>query len=81
MCIAAVGDMMLGTSYPNNYTLPPDSAKNSFTVIADELRNADVIFGNLEGSRCLDGGSCPYTSCIKEAKPFIQDAYSLCQRF
>lgn len=50
VCIAAVGDIMLGTSYPNGSTLPPDSAKGSFSNALDELRSADVTFGNLEGT-------------------------------
>ena len=56
VCIAAVGDMMLGTSYPDNKTLPPDSAKNSFKAVSGEWRNADVVFGNLEGT-LLDTGA------------------------
>jgi len=54
-CIAAVGDIMLGTAYPNKNTLPPDSAKNSFKNVIYELHNADVVFGNLEGT-LLDTG-------------------------
>jgi hypothetical protein len=54
--IAAVGDIMLGTSYPSKYTLPPDSAKSSFNAVLNELRSADVTFGNLEGT-LLDKGS------------------------
>lgn len=53
--VAAVGDMMLGTSYPTNYTLPPDSARNSFATVIPELKNNDIVFGNLEGT-LLDGG-------------------------
>ncbi|WP_426583798.1 CapA family protein [Mucilaginibacter sp. R-33] len=68
--IAAVGDMMLGTSYPNNYTLPPDSAKNSFNVIADELKNADVTFGNLEGS-LLDGGNPAHYKLHQRSKAYL----------
>ncbi|XHR94745.1 CapA family protein [Mucilaginibacter sp. UC70_90] len=68
--IAAVGDMMLGTSYPNNYTLPPDSAKNSFNAIANELRNADVTFGNLEGS-LLDGGSPAHYKLHQRSKAYL----------
>jgi hypothetical protein len=68
--IAAVGDMMLGTSYPNSYTLPPDSAKNSFSVIADELRNANVTFGNLEGS-LLDGGSPAHYKLHQKSKAYL----------
>src|SRR4051812_6058488 len=48
LCIAAVGDIMLGTSYPNNATLPPDSAVNSFNAVKPDLKGANVIFGNLE---------------------------------
>lgn len=70
ICIAAVGDVMLGTSYPNNYTLPPDSAKNSFNVIADELRNADVTFGNLEGS-LLDGGNPAHYKLHQKSKAYL----------
>lgn len=50
LTIAAVGDIMLGTSYPDDSTLPADNARNSFKAIADELRSADVTVGNLEGT-------------------------------
>lgn len=56
VCIAAVGDIMLGTSYPGKNTLPPDGAKNSFKNVLKELRGADVTFGNLEGT-LLDTGA------------------------
>jgi hypothetical protein len=59
ICIAAVGDIMLGTSYPDNRNLPPDSAKNSFIEVLHDLRNADVTFGNLEGT-LLDTGAPAY---------------------
>jgi hypothetical protein len=53
--IAAVGDIMLGTSYPNSGTLPADSAKYAFTMVEEHLKNADLTFGNLEGT-LLDNG-------------------------
>jgi poly-gamma-glutamate capsule biosynthesis protein CapA/YwtB (metallophosphatase superfamily) len=56
VCIAAVGDIMLGTSYPDARTLPPDGAKNSFKNVLDEWQDADVKFGNLEGT-LLDTGA------------------------
>jgi len=59
VCIAAVGDIMLGTSYPDKKTLPPDSAKNSFKNVINELRAADITFGNLEGT-LLDTGAPAY---------------------
>ncbi|HEY8930315.1 MAG TPA: CapA family protein [Mucilaginibacter sp.] len=55
-CVAAVGDIMLGTSYPSSNTLPPDSAKGSFKNVLQHLRNADVLMGNLEGT-LLDTGA------------------------
>ncbi|QKJ32774.1 CapA family protein [Mucilaginibacter mali] len=56
LCIAAVGDIMLGTSYPNNSTLPPDSALHSFDAALTDLQQADITIGNLEGV-LLDGGA------------------------
>ena len=47
--IAAVGDIMLGTAYPNGEYLPKGSPDRQF----DPLRNyfkADITFGNLEGA-------------------------------
>ncbi|QHS54608.1 CapA family protein [Mucilaginibacter sp. 14171R-50] len=54
--IAAVGDIMLGSSYPDSTCLPPDSAKNSFKHALKDLREADLAFGNLEGV-LLDTGA------------------------
>ncbi|MCJ8208232.1 CapA family protein [Mucilaginibacter sp. RS28] len=53
--IVAVGDMMLGTSYPDSSALPPDSAVNSFNAAVKELQSADVTFGNLEGTLLNEG--------------------------
>src|ERR1700744_3441705 len=55
ICIAAVGDIMLGSSYPDSSKLPPDSAKNSFIPVVKYFEGADVVFGNLEGT-LLDTG-------------------------
>ncbi|MDB5133611.1 MAG: CapA family protein [Mucilaginibacter sp.] len=55
ICIAAMGDIMLGTSYPDSSKLPPDSAKGSFKPVLKYLDKADIIFGNLEGT-LLDSG-------------------------
>lgn len=49
--IAAVGDIMLGTSFPSSAFLPPaDKISNLFGSLADTLAGADIAFGNLEGS-------------------------------
>jgi poly-gamma-glutamate capsule biosynthesis protein CapA/YwtB (metallophosphatase superfamily) len=65
VCIAAVGDIMMGTSYPDKNTLPPDSGKNSFKNLAKELRNADVAFGNLEGTLLDTGAAAHYKLHLK----------------
>ena len=52
--IAAVGDMMLGTDYPENH-LPDDDGVSFLASVARWLRPADIAFGNLEGV-LVDGG-------------------------
>jgi poly-gamma-glutamate capsule biosynthesis protein CapA/YwtB (metallophosphatase superfamily) len=70
VCIAAVGDIMLGSSYPDNRTLPPNGAKNSFRNVEDELQDADVKFGNLEGT-LLDTGGPAYFKLHQLVKPYL----------
>ncbi len=46
--IAAVGHIVLGTSYPpKRPALPPDSGKNIFEPTKEILSGADIAFGNL----------------------------------
>jgi len=52
--IAAVGDMMLGTDYPENH-LPDDDGVSFLAQVTPALSSADITFGNLEGV-LLDGG-------------------------
>ncbi len=52
--IAAVGDMMLGTDYPEDH-LPDDDGVSFLASVARWLRPADIAFGNLEGV-LVDGG-------------------------
>jgi hypothetical protein len=70
VCIAAVGDIMLGTSYPDNRTLPRDNAKSSFRDVKEELKDADVTFGNLEGT-LLDTGAPAYFKLHQLVKSFL----------
>jgi poly-gamma-glutamate capsule biosynthesis protein CapA/YwtB (metallophosphatase superfamily) len=48
LTIAAVGDMMLGTDYPENH-LPDDDGAGFLAEVAPALSAADLTFGNLEG--------------------------------
>ena len=52
--IAAVGDMMLGTDYPENH-LPDDDGVSFLANVTPVLSSADITFGNLEGV-LVDGG-------------------------
>lgn len=52
--IKAVGDIMLGTNYPDDRLAPNDGA-DLLTAISPVLRDADITFGNLEGV-LLEGG-------------------------
>lgn len=54
--IAAVGDIMLGTTWPNARRLPPADGANLLAEVTPLLSAADVVFGNLEGP-LIDGGS------------------------
>jgi poly-gamma-glutamate capsule biosynthesis protein CapA/YwtB (metallophosphatase superfamily) len=47
--ILGVGDMMLGTNFPDNSLLPPNDGKDLLTPVRDIITSADVAFGNLEG--------------------------------
>lgn len=65
VCIAAVGDIMMGTSYPTNATLPRDSGNSSFKNVSKHLRSADVAFGNLEGTLLNGGQPASYKMHLK----------------
>jgi poly-gamma-glutamate capsule biosynthesis protein CapA/YwtB (metallophosphatase superfamily) len=47
--IIAVGDIMLGTNYPNNSYLPLNDGKFILQPVKRILTKGDVVFGNLEG--------------------------------
>ena len=53
--IVAVGDIMMGSSYPAN-CLPPDDGKNLFAGVHNMLKTGDIVFGNLEGP-LMDNGT------------------------
>jgi poly-gamma-glutamate capsule biosynthesis protein CapA/YwtB (metallophosphatase superfamily) len=53
--IAAVGDIMLGTNYPDAKTLPKPGTE-LFKNISTFIESADLAFGNLEGTILDKGG-------------------------
>ncbi|NIA26424.1 MAG: CapA family protein [Desulfobulbaceae bacterium] len=58
--IAAVGDMMIGTDFPENH-LPDDDGVSFLAAVTPWLSSADLAFGNLEGV-LVDGGE-PAKKC------------------
>jgi len=58
--IAGVGDIMLGTDFPENH-LPDDDGVSFLSDVTPVLRAADIAFGNLEGV-LADGGE-PEKEC------------------
>lgn len=82
--IIGVGDIMLGTNYPSSKYLPPENdCKPLLQSVLPILKDADVTFGNLEGTflntgsvakRCKDPTKCytfrmpeAYVKCLAEA--------------
>ncbi|RAV97940.1 CapA family protein [Pseudochryseolinea flava] len=57
LSIIGVGDIMMGTSYPED-KLPGDDGAFLMKDVESVLRDADVTFGNLEGT-LLDVGGTP----------------------
>jgi len=68
--IAAVGDMMLGSAYPDKAKLPPDSARESFMAAKDHFKGSDIVFGNLEGTLLDQGSPATYKKHLKIAYLF-----------
>lgn len=52
-----VGDIMMGTNYPNEDRLPSNNARHLMAEVNDILQNADITMGNLEGVLLDEGGT------------------------
>ena len=55
LTIAAVGDIMLGSTSINDTFLPPNDGADMFEGSYADFSEADITFGNLEGPM-LEGG-------------------------
>ncbi|HSK45482.1 MAG TPA: CapA family protein [Candidatus Binatia bacterium] len=56
--VTAVGDVMLGTAFPDESTLPANDGADELTEVTPFLKRGDVVYGNLEGPM-IDGGESP----------------------
>lgn len=66
--IAAVGDMMIGTDFPQNH-LPDDDGVSFLAHVTPVLSAADIAFGNLEGV-LMDGGE-PAKKCSNPSACYL----------
>jgi poly-gamma-glutamate capsule biosynthesis protein CapA/YwtB (metallophosphatase superfamily) len=64
LIIAAVGDIMMGTTYPENL-LPPNDGAGIFESVKDAFQGCDIVLGNLEGPLVDEGTT---TKCKKPGK-------------
>jgi len=55
--ITGVGDIMLGTNFPETYFLPPNEGRDMLTAVDVIFSDADIVFGNLEGVILDSGGT------------------------
>jgi hypothetical protein len=53
--VTAVGDVMLGTTFPDESSLPPNDGAGLLAEVTPYLKHGDVVYGNLEGP-LVDGG-------------------------
>ena len=68
LTIAAVGDMMIGTDYPENH-LPDDDGVSFLADVTPVLSQADIAIGNLEGV-LVDGGE-PGKKCSNPSACYL----------
>lgn len=54
--IIGVGDIMMGTNFPELRYLPGNDGRDLWSDVSDTLSQADVTFGNLEGVILDEGG-------------------------
>jgi poly-gamma-glutamate capsule biosynthesis protein CapA/YwtB (metallophosphatase superfamily) len=55
LTVTAVGDILIGTTYPSDI-LPPKDGAEVFDPVKQFIRRGDIAFGNLEGP-LIDGGT------------------------
>ena len=66
--IAAVGDIMIGTNYPDD-RLPDDDGARFLATVEPVLSSADITIGNLEG--VILAGGTPAKSCARPESCFL----------
>lgn len=69
--IAAVGDIMLGSPFPDDTRMPPKDGTELLKEVTPLLSSADITFGNMEAPMIDDGISekCPKPKPVEPKPP------------
>jgi poly-gamma-glutamate capsule biosynthesis protein CapA/YwtB (metallophosphatase superfamily) len=78
--IAAVGDVMLGSPFPNDSRMPPNDGADILKDVTPILSAADIAFGNMEGP-IIDGGVSEKCGTPKPGEPIRCFAFRMPTRF
>jgi poly-gamma-glutamate capsule biosynthesis protein CapA/YwtB (metallophosphatase superfamily) len=78
--IAAVGDVMLGSPFPNDSRMPPNDGADILKAVTRVLSAADIAFGNMEGP-ITDGGVSEKCGTPKPGQPIRCYAFRMPTRF
>lgn len=78
--IAAVGDVMLGSPFPNDSRMPPNDGADILKDVTPVLSAADIAFGNMEGP-IIDGGVSEKCGTPKPGQPIRCFAFRMPTRF
>jgi hypothetical protein len=80
LTIAAGGDIMLGSTFPNETRMPPNDGADSLRAVAPIFQAADIAFANLEGP-LIDGGVSEKCGDPKPGQPVRCFAFRMPTRY
>lgn len=72
--LVAVGDIMMGTNFPNDSYLPNENTR-LLAPVDSILKSGDVTFGNLEGTLLNEGGDLKHCDDWTKCYAFRQPEY------
>lgn len=78
--IAAVGDIMLGSPFPNDTRMPPNDGADLLKEVTPILSAADIAFGNMEGP-IIDNGISEKCGTPKPGQPVRCFAFRMPTRY
>src|SRR5687768_12046150 len=78
--IAAVGDIMLASPFPNETRMPPNDGADLLKDVTPLLSSADIAFGNMEGP-IVDGGISEKCGTPKPGQPVRCFAFRMPTRY